>query len=303
MVTNNLEFNYLLGGNMNVAVLGIGTMGAGMARNLLRAGHTVRLWNRSRDKAAALEPDGAVVTDAAAEAVAGAEIVVTMMFDLDATREVVASAAGSFGDDVVWIQTATVGVDGAAELAAFAAGQHLAMLDAPVLGTKKPAEEGTLVVLASGDPALRPRVEPVLQAIASRTIWAGDQLGAGSALKLACNAWVFSITVATAQSLALAGRLGLDPELFLDSIADSSTGSPYAQVKGRAMLAGDYTPSFELDGALKDLGFIVATAERAGLDSRVIAAVRDTFTAAQQAGYGDSDFAAVYEVMGPAARG
>jgi 3-hydroxyisobutyrate dehydrogenase len=283
-----------------VAVLGIGTMGAGMAANLLAAGHSVRVWNRTPGRTAALVEGGAVDAASPAEAVAGADIVLTMLFDLDATRAVVEQAAGSFARSAVWVQCGTVGPDGTAELAERAQRQGVAFLDAPVLGTKKPAEDGTLVVLASGDPALQSRVEPVLDAISSKVVWAGDAPGAASALKLACNAWVLTITAATAQSLALAAAQGVDPSLFLQAIAGGGTDSAYAQLKGPAMLAGGFSPAFALDGALKDLGLIATAARANDVPDGLVAAVREAYRSASEAGHGEEDIAAVYTALSPA---
>lgn len=274
-------------------------MGAPMARNLLAAGHHVRVWNRSTDRAAPLAEAGAVVATSPAEAVAGADVVLTMLFDLTATRETIEQAAGSFAPDALWVQTGTVGPDGTAELAAVAAERGVGYLDAPVLGTKKPAEDGALVVLASGDPALRERAEPVFAAIGSRVVWAGDTPGAASALKLACNAWVLTLTTATAQSLALAAAQGVDPMLFLEAIAGGGTDSGYAQLKGRAMLEGSLSPAFELDGGLKDLGLIVDTAQAVGVPDQLLAAVRELFAEASAAGHGHDDIAAVHVALEP----
>jgi 3-hydroxyisobutyrate dehydrogenase len=129
----------------DVAVLGTGTMGGPMAANLLAAGHAVRVWNRSPGRTGALVEAGAVDAPSPAAAVAGADVVLTMLFDLDATREVATAALGSAGADAVWLQTGTVGPVGTAELAALAAEHGTGFLDAPVLGTRKPAEDGTLV--------------------------------------------------------------------------------------------------------------------------------------------------------------
>jgi len=280
-----------------IAVLGTGTMGAGMAGSLLRAGHGVRVWNRSPGRTEPLVAAGATACADVAEAVAGADVVLTMLFDLAATREVVEPVLDVVGPDAVWLQTGTVGPEGTAELAGLAAAHGVGFLDAPVLGTKKPAADGTLVVLASGDLALRERVEPVLNAIGSRVVWAGDSPGAASALKLACNAWVLTLTAATGQSLALAAAQGLDPRLFLEAISGTATDSAYAQTKGPAMLDGAFSPAFGLDGGLKDLELILAAARAHGLPDRLLPAVRDTYAAASAAGHGDEDIAAVHTAL------
>lgn len=287
----------------DVAVLGTGTMGAGMAANLLAAGHRVRVWNRSPGRTEPLVERGAVAARSPADAVRDADVVLTMLFDLDATRAVAADAVEAVAHDAVWVQSGTVGPDGAADLAALAAEHGIAFLDAPVLGTKKPAEDGTLVVLASGDPGLRERVAPVLDAVGSRTVWAGDAPGAASALKLACNAWVLTLTAATAQSLALAAGQGLDPRLFLEAIAGGATDSAYAQTKGPAMLEERFAPAFGLDGALKDLDLIAAAAQAHAVPDGLLAAVRDAYRAAGRAGHGGDDIAAVHTALRPRADG
>lgn len=284
---------------MEVAVLGTGVMGVGMARSLLRAGLGVRAWNRTRDKAQPLAADGATVTDTAVEAVAGADAVLTMLFDAEAVLAVLDEVADDFGPQTVLVQSSTVGRDGTARIAQLADRRGLQVLDAPVLGTRKPAEYGALVVLASGDPALRDRVAPVLEAIGSRTVWAGDELGRATALKLACNAWVASINAAVAQSLALAEGFGLDPDLFLQAIQGGPTDTAYAHVKGAQMLSGDFAVSFALDGVLKDLGLIEAAGSDAGVDTSWLNALRESYSRASRAGHGAEDMAAVVTSFRP----
>ena len=276
---------------MQVAVLGTGIMGSGMARSLLREGHEVRAWNRSADRAAPLADDGAVVAASVGEAVAGSDVVLTMLFDADAAVDVGREVVETLAPEGVWLQCGTVGVDGARRVAEVGGDR---VLDAPVLGTRGPAEDGALVVLLSGPAALRERVAPVLGAVGSRTVVAGDAVGAASALKLACNAWVALLTAGTGQSLALAESLGVDPRLFLEAIEGGPVDSPYARLKGGAMLEEDWaTPSFALDGVRKDLGLIVEAAGPAGVPTVLLDAVRATFDAASERGHGGEDMAAV----------
>lgn len=281
----------------DVAVLGTGTMGAPMAANLLAAGHAVRVWNRSPGRTDDLVAAGATAAASPAGAVAGADVVLTMLFDLDATRSVAAEALPAVGPEAVWLQTGTVGPVGTAELAALAAEHGVGFLDAPVLGTRKPAEDGTLVALLSGDPALRPRVDPVLDAVSGRVVWAGDTAGAASSLKLAANAWVLTLTAATAQSLLLAQAQGVDPTLFLEAIQGTASDSAYAHLKGPAMLQGAFPPAFALDGGLKDLGLILSAARAQGLPDRLLAALHDCYATASAAGHGGEDIAAVFTAL------
>jgi 3-hydroxyisobutyrate dehydrogenase len=280
-----------------IALLGTGTMGFGMAQVLLRAGFTVRVWNRHAVKAEPLAGKGAVVASTSTEAVQGADVVLTMLYDADAVLDVMTRAQGGLDPDVLWLQSSTVGLAGTKLLAAFARQHHLALLDAPVLGTKKPAEEGALVVLASGDPDLRERAEPVFEAIGSKTIWVGNEVGPASALKLVCNAWVGTITAAVGQSMALAAGLGLDADLFLTAIKGGATDTPYAHVKGAQILAEEFPPSFALDGAIKDLDLILAAADEAKINDSILTAVRAAYGQASSAGHGQEDMAAVYHAL------
>ena len=137
--------------NVTVAVLGTGIMGAAMARNLLAAGMEVRVWNRTRDKAEPLAGDGAAVAASPAEATEGAEFVITMLSDTVAVEDAVGEGAlSALGEGGVWIQASTLGMEGSARLAEMASQHGVAYVDAPVLGTRQPAEQGQLIVLASG---------------------------------------------------------------------------------------------------------------------------------------------------------
>jgi 3-hydroxyisobutyrate dehydrogenase len=166
----------------SVAVLGTGIMGAGMARSLLREGHDVTVWNRSQEKAEPLADDGATVADSAAGAVAGAEVVVTMLFDIEPVLSVMAEVAESWPQGAVWVQSSTVGVEGTRRVEAFARERGIDVLDAPVLGTKAPAENGQLVWLVSGPSSLRDTVAGPFDAMGARTQWVSETVGDASKL-------------------------------------------------------------------------------------------------------------------------
>ncbi|GGL99690.1 NAD(P)-dependent oxidoreductase [Nakamurella endophytica] len=278
----------------SVAVLGTGVMGVGMARSLLRDGFDVTVWNRTRGRAEPLADDGATVADSAGDAVAAADAVVLMLFDAPAVLDVLAQVADRLRPEAVVLQASTIGPAGMAAVGRAAADAGVRLLDAPVLGTRKPAADGKLVVLASGDPELRAAAQPVFDAIGSRTVWVGDELGLASALKLACNSWVASINAAGAQALALARAAGLDPQLVLDSLGGGPSDSPYLQLKGGQMVAGSFEPpSFALDGVRKDLELMQSMATSTGVSDALLAAVRARYDAAAEAGHGGQDMAAV----------
>lgn len=278
---------------MHVAVLGTGTMGSGVARTLLREKFEVSVWNRTAEKAAPLAGDGATVADSAAAAVAQADAVITILFD----EEAVTSTARDFLPRVkagaVWIQSATVGPAGARRLGALASQAGVAIVDAPFVGTKAPAESGSLTVLASGPGAARETARPVFDAIGAKTVELGESLGDASALKLACNAWIASLTTATAQSLTLARSLGVDPALFLTAIEGGPSDSAYAQLKGKMMISGDTSPSFSLGGLIKDMNLMVAAADGTSFNDALLLTTRSYYeTAAKDDGPG-ADVAAV----------
>jgi 3-hydroxyisobutyrate dehydrogenase len=282
-----------------VTVLGTGIMGAGMARNLVRAGFDVTVWNRTAERAAPLADDGATVAGDAVAATEGADVVLTMLFDAAAVSGVLEEVLPNLRDGALWIQSSTIGIEAAERLGRLAAEHGIGYLDAPVLGTRQPAEQGKLTVLAGGPANLRERATPVLDAIGARTVWVGDGAGDGHRLKLVANAWVLSLTTATAQSIALAERLGLDPRLFLEVLSGSPTDSAYAQVKGASMITGELAPAFALGGAVKDAGLILGALRAAGVDERLMAAVHAQLTDAADAGHRDEDMAAVIHSVRP----
>jgi 3-hydroxyisobutyrate dehydrogenase len=277
---------------MQVAVLGTGIMGAGMAGSLLRAGHAVTVWNRTTAKAAPLADAGATVARTAAEAVAGAEVVVVMLFDTAAVLEVLTSASEG-GSDAVWLQASTIGQEGMLEVAALAAGRGLKLVDAPVLGTKGPAEQGKLVALLSGDAAFVEAARPVIEGYSARSVDAGPALGAASALKLVCNAWISTINAAVGQSHALARGLGIDGSLFVDAMTGGAADNQYLHMKSDLIAKGEFPPSFTLDGAAKDVELILAAARGAGIGDDVLAGLAAAYGRAAES-HGDEDMAAVY---------
>jgi 3-hydroxyisobutyrate dehydrogenase len=278
---------------LRIAVLGIGIMGTGMVRSLLRNGHDVTVWNRQEEKAKPLAADGARVESSSIAAVADADVVLTMLFDEPAVTAIATEFLDSMTEGAIWMQCSTVGPAGIRRLEQMAEAHGVGMVDAPVVGTKKPAEDGTLVVLVSGDPDRIDRLDPVLDAIASKTVRVGSEIGAASGLKLACNAWVASLTVATAQSLAMCEAFGLDPKLFLSTIAGGPADTPYAQLKGAMMIKKDYTASFAVDGVLKDLALMVDAVDGTDVSVRLLLPLYEAFVASSASGHNKDDIAAV----------
>ena len=286
-------------GNTSVAVLGTGIMGAAMARNLLKAGTEVRAWNRSREKAEPLAGDGATVMDSPAEAANGADFLLTMLADADTIAEVVDDGVlSALSDGGVWLQMSTVGIEGTERLGELAAGSGVAFVDAPVLGTKAPAEGGQLIVLASGPEEVRERSEAVVEQMAREVAWLGEA-GAGSRLKLVVNNWIVGLLGVLAETISLAEATGVDPERFLETIEGGPLGLPYARMKGNMMIEGEFPVSFSLKLARKDAALVLDAARANDLEMSVAEAVAARFDDAITSGHGDDDLAAVYEATKP----
>jgi 3-hydroxyisobutyrate dehydrogenase len=277
-----------------VAVLGTGIMGAPIARNLARAGLHTRAWNRTRSKAEALAPDGVTVAATPAEAAASASVLVTMLADADAVEAAMSGPDGALaGMDrgTTWIQMSTVGVRATPRLASLADEAGVIFVDAPVLGTKQPAERGELLVLASGPAEAEKTCEPVFAALAKTWRWVGPT-GAGTRLKLVANSWVLGLVELLAETFTLAERMGVEPQAFLDAIAGGPVDVPYAHVKGEAMIKKEFPASFPLALALKDARLITEAAE--GAEPPLLRVVREQLERAVHDGHGDLDLAGLY---------
>lgn len=286
---------------LTVAVLGAGsTMGLAMARNLARAGIPVRAWNRTREKAQPLESDGVSLHDTPREAAEGADMILTILSDADAVTDAAADAAPGPAKGAVWLQMSTIGERGTERCAELAAERGLTLVDAPVLGTKQPAEEGKLVVLASGPDGVRARLEPIFDAVGQKTMWVGEA-GAGTRLKVVTNSWVLAVVEAGAEMIALAQGMDVDPRLVFDAIEGGPLDLPYLRLKGKAMLERNFEPSFRLGLAAKDAGLIEESAERYGIDAPLFGAIRRRL-AESAAEHGEKDLSATYLASAPSRR-
>jgi 3-hydroxyisobutyrate dehydrogenase len=302
---------------MRIAFLGTGTMGAPMARNLGAAGLDVTAWNRTAERAEGL---GVTVAATPRGAAAGADVLVTMLADGPATEAVAGGAGGPAGaaggaavggpagagggaltalaPGAVWIQMSTVGVPAADRLAALAAEHGVAYVDAPVLGSREPAEAGELVILASGTAEQRERCAPVLDALGRRTVWLG-QAGDGSRLKVVVNAWLMATTAALGETLALADALGVDPQGFFDVTDRGAIGALYTELNGASMVAREFPLRFPLVHATKDAALALEAAGDAAGEMRVLGATHAQFARAEALGHGTRDWAAViYAALG-----
>src|SRR3989441_6357768 len=239
-----------------VALLGAGTMGSGMAQRMLDLGFPVNVWNRTPGQVIALTKHGATARAKPTEAVAAAEIVVTMLSNADAVADVMLGGGtlDAVRANATWAQMGTIGVEATERLAAEVARRRpdVAFVDAPVSGSREPARNGRLLILASGPDRARPILAPVFGALGQRTIWL-DPAGAGSRLKLVLNTWLAFEVEAAAEVGAVAARLGVPYRALLDAVTGGPLASGVALAKLAKIEAADDFPDFSLEWALKDL--------------------------------------------------
>jgi 3-hydroxyisobutyrate dehydrogenase len=282
-----------------VAVLGAGgTMGQPMARHIAHAGISVRAWNRSTDKASPLGEEGATVCESPEQAADGADVLLTMLADTDAVLDSASGALERLEADAIWLQMSTLGEAGTEKCAELARERGVAFIDAPVLGTKQPAEDGKLVVLASGPRDLEERVRPIFDAVGQKTMWVGEA-GTGTKLKVVCNSWVLAVTEATAELIALAQALEIDPSLVFDAVEGGALDLPYLRMKGKAILEGNFEPMFRLKLAAKDAGLVEDSARSHGVKVPLFSVIREQMSRAAEE-HGDEDMAATYFACAPA---
>jgi len=192
----------------------------------------------------------------------------------------------------------TVGENGNEKLACLAAEGGVAFVDAPVLGTKAPAEQGQLIVLASGPADVWSKCETVFDAVGGKTVWLGEA-GEGSRLKLVVNNWIVGLLGVLAETVAFSRATGVDPRKFLETIEGGPLDLPYAQMKGAMMIEEDFPTSFSAKLARKDADLVLDAAEDRGLAMTLASAVAARFDEVIEAGHGEEDMAAIYEAAKP----
>ena len=246
-----------------VAVLGVGTMGHGMAASALRAGIPTIVWDRHPEATRDLGERGAVVAQTAAEAAQRAGIVVTMVPDADAVVSIARDQGmlAALAPGAIWVQMSTIGLAGINDVLAMVDHDRpdVMLLDAPVSGSKDPAEQGQLIIFASGPEEAQPRVTPLFDALGHRHVWVGAA-GTGTRLKLVNNTWLAFETEAVAASVALAHRLGLATGTVVDALDGSPIVSPWQAAKLQRIAAGEFSAQFALSLALKDVHLALQSA-------------------------------------------
>ena len=287
------------GENVRVAVLGTGIMGSAMARNLVSAGLPTTVWDRSPAATTPLAGAGARVAGSPSEAVQEAHVVITMLPTADVVNSVIFDngVAEALAEGAAWAQMGTIGL---AETTAIASrlGQlrpDVMFVDAPVSGSKGPAEAGQLLILASGPPAAAAALGSVFSAIGRKTVWLGDA-GQGSRMKLAVNAYMSILIEGVAEALELAGRLGIDDSKLAEAIEGGPLDAPIADAKLHKIERGDFAPEFPLEWALKDVDLALGATGDDELP--LLAALSRQWRAAVDAGHGREDISAARLALG-----
>lgn len=281
-----------------VAVLGVGTMGHGMAASAVRAGIPVIVWDRHPEATRDLAERGAEVAPSAAEAAQRAGIVVTMVPDADAVISIARDQGmlAALAHGAIWVQMSTIGLGGINDVMAMVDHERpdVVLLDAPVSGSRDPAEQGQLIIFASGPEDARSRVTPLFDALGHRTIWVGAA-GAGTRLKLVNNTWLAFAAEAVAASVALARQLGLATETVVDGLDGSPIVSAWQAAKLQRIAAGEFSAQFALSLALKDVRLALGAAGENRL--AVLACLADEWQQVVDHGLGGQDLTVVTQAL------
>jgi 3-hydroxyisobutyrate dehydrogenase-like beta-hydroxyacid dehydrogenase len=282
---------------VNIAFIGLGTMGRHMAGNLIKAGHQLTVYNRNRSKAEGLDPS-VRIADSIGEAAQGSEIVITMLTDDHAVKEVflgnegiVASLRQKSGARLV-IDCSTISPVTTLEISVHLASIGVNMLDAPVTGSEPQAKEAQLTFIVGGEKEFFEQCQPLFAVMGKKAVHMGAQ-GTGSQTKLANNTLVAINLIGLSESIAMVRKSGINPALFLEVVAGGGARSGMAEMKGPKILSGDYSPQFMTRLMFKDLKLASGLAESLEIPMPALAAVKELFQIACNNGFGDEDMSAV----------
>jgi 3-hydroxyisobutyrate dehydrogenase-like beta-hydroxyacid dehydrogenase len=290
---------------MNVAFIGLGNMGSAMARNLIKAGHALTVYNRTRSRAEEFQSLGGRVAATPGEAAAGAEVAITMLAD-DAAVQAVVSDKGNAGKgnifdslppNVVHVSMSTISVALSRRLAAAHAERKQHYVAAPVFGRPEAAAAAKLFIVAAGPEAQIERCRPLFDAMGQKTFVAGNDAPGANLIKLTGNFLITTVIEGLAESFALVRKAGLDANQFLDILTSSLFNAPIYKTYGALITAEKFEPAgFKLPLGLKDNRLLLAAAEEAAVPMPMASLVRDRFLAALAQGMGESDWSSIARI-------
>ncbi len=281
--------------SQTIAVLGVGTMGSAFARRLLAAGMRVRVWDVSRAAAAPLASAGAQAAATPEEAVRDAGVVLTMVPTIEAIEETMPRVLAAMPQAATWLQMSTIGVDGTERAIALAKAHRpdVVFVDAPVSGSKTPAEEGKLLILASGPAAALDALGPVFSVLGQKTMrW--ERAGTGSRMKLVLNTWLAALGEGIAEVAVLARSLDVSLEDVSACLGSTALDAPWALSKLDKIEHDAFSPDFSLALAAKDLHLALEAADRAHQRLPMAQAIATQWDTALHAGLGDRDVVGAY---------
>lgn len=285
---------------MKVGFVGLGSMGSAMARNLLKAGHELTVYNRTRSRAEALSSEGAVVADSAGGAAAGAEVVITMLADDHAVEAVVFGPGNileSLPANAIHVSMSTISVALSRRLAAAHRERRQTYVAAPVFGRPEAAAAAKLFIVAAGPSAAVERCRPLFDAMGQKTFIAGEEPTAANVVKLIGNFLITTVIEGLAESFALVRKSGLDANQFLEILTNSLFNAPIYKTYGGLIATEKFEPpGFKLPLGLKDNRLLLAAAEEKSVPMPMASLVRDRFLSALAQGLGESDWSAIARI-------
>ncbi|KAJ7533198.1 hypothetical protein O6H91_13G037200 [Diphasiastrum complanatum] len=289
---------------LSIGFLGLGIMGTAMARNLIKSGHDVMVWNRTANKCEVLVSEGAKLGSSPEQVAGSCDITFAMLADPTAAEVAWGKGGAVFGlgPEKGYVDVSTVDEETSKAISERVKSSGALYLEAPVSGSKKPAEEGKLIFLTAGlvgyvgDKLLYERVCPLLNVMGKSRFYLGE-VGNGATMKLIVNMLMGSMMASLSEGLVLGSKVGLDPRTIIEVISEGAISAPMFSLKGPTMLKGDYEPAFPLKHQQKDLHLALALAEKVAQSTPVAAAANELYKLAKSTGLGDKDFSAVIEAV------
>ncbi|KAL8129250.1 hypothetical protein V2J09_018405 [Rumex salicifolius] len=284
---------------MEVGFLGLGIMGKAMAMNLLRSDFKVTVWNRTLSKCDELVKHGASVGETPAAVVKKCKYTIAMLSDPPAALSVVFDKNGvleQICSGKGYIDMSTVDAETSIKISEAVTSKGGQFIEGPVSGSKKPAEDGQLVILAAGNKSLYEEVIPAFDVLGKKSFFLGE-VGNGAKMKLVVNMIMGSMMNAFAEGLELSDKSGLDPQALLQILDLGAMANPMFKMKGPSMIQNNYSPAFPLKHQQKDMRLALALGDSTAVPMPVAAAANEAFKKARSMGLGDKDFSAVYETV------
>lgn len=284
---------------MKIGFIGLGIMGSRMAANLHKQGHDLVVYNRTPEKAQPLADDGATVAETPAAVARQVELLFTMLGDPEAVQEMAGGPHGfldNLPENALWVDCSTVNPSFSRKMAEKARARQVRFVDAPVAGTRGPAQEGQLLFLAGGEKADVDQCRPYFDIMGRSALHVGGA-GSGSAMKMVANLLLAHAMAAFSEALVFGQAMGLSRQMLLDSLLNSAVVAPFVAAKREKIESGDYEADFPLQWMHKDVHLATITAYEEEMPMPLGNSVKELYALAKRRGLGDEDFSAIYRFM------